>query len=86
MHPKYDFSSLSEVMTLVYQLGCYCSCFACLSRLESGTKDKLTRQLEADCFLLERMRIMDYSLLLGVHVRSASEGVNDDDAANACTW
>ena len=28
-------------------------------------------QLAADCTLLEELRVMDYSLLLGVHIRSA---------------
>lgn len=28
-------------------------------------------QLAADCALLEELRVMDYSLLLGVHSRSA---------------
>ena len=28
------------------------------------------KQLEADCALMEELRVMDYSLLLGVHYRS----------------
>ncbi len=28
------------------------------------------RQLAADCALMEELRVMDYSLLLGVHYRS----------------
>lgn len=31
-------------------------------------------QLHADCALLEELKVMDYSLLLGVHVRSNREG------------
>ena len=30
---------------------------------------RLTEQLEADCALLESLRVMDYSLLLGIHYR-----------------
>ena len=30
---------------------------------------RLTEQLEADCGLLESLRVMDYSLLLGIHYR-----------------
>ncbi|KAK9845785.1 hypothetical protein WJX81_002291 [Elliptochloris bilobata] len=40
-------------------------------RLEDGWHDKLFAQLAADCALLEELRVMDYSLLLGVHSRSA---------------
>ena len=32
---------------------------------------RLFAQLAADCALLEELRVMDYSLLLGVHSRSA---------------
>lgn len=39
-------------------------------RLEGDYRDKLMRQLAADCRLLEEMRVMDYSLLLGVHYRT----------------
>ncbi len=31
---------------------------------------RLLRQLQADCALLTELRVMDYSLLLGVHYRS----------------
>lgn len=31
---------------------------------------RLMDQLAADCSLLEELRVMDYSLLLGVHYRS----------------
>ena len=33
-------------------------------------RHRLTEQLEADCALLESLRVMDYSLLLGIHYRS----------------
>ena len=36
-------------------------------RLEEGWLDRLTFQLKADCDLLQRLGIMDYSLLLGLH-------------------
>jgi uncharacterized membrane protein YgcG len=38
-------------------------------RLEAGTRDRLVRQLAEDCALLEELRVMDYSLLVGVHFR-----------------
>lgn len=31
---------------------------------------RLMKQLAADCSLMEELRVMDYSLLLGVHYRS----------------
>ena len=31
---------------------------------------RLMTQLAADCALLEELRVMDYSLLLGIHSRS----------------
>lgn len=31
---------------------------------------RLMKQLAADCALMEELRVMDYSLLLGVHYRS----------------
>lgn len=36
----------------------------------AGRGGRFTEQLEADCALLESLRVMDYSLLLGVHSRS----------------
>ncbi|CAL8463328.1 g2862 [Coccomyxa elongata] len=39
-------------------------------KLEEGWHDRLMDQLAADCALLEELRVMDYSLLLGVHYRS----------------
>ncbi|GBG74295.1 hypothetical protein CBR_g18706 [Chara braunii] len=40
-------------------------------KLEEGLRERLVRQLEADCQFLEEQRIMDYSLLLGLHYRSS---------------
>eukprot|EP00898_Chlorokybus_atmophyticus_P009134 jgi/Chlat1/9221/Chrsp98S08478 len=42
-------------------------------KLETGWREKLLRQLEADCDFLTEQRIMDYSLLLGIHVRKLRE-------------
>lgn len=41
---------------------------------------RLTEQLAADCQLLEALRVMDYSLLLGVHYRGGPHAtpVNTD--------
>ena len=41
---------------------------------------RLTEQLAADCALLEALRVMDYSLLLGVHYRAGPQAtpVNTD--------
>ena len=39
-------------------------------RLDPGYAKQLTQQLAADCGLLERLRIMDYSMLLGVHFKT----------------
>ena len=38
--------------------------------LTAGTYDQLMGQLQRDCALLESLRVMDYSLLLGVHYLS----------------
>lgn len=38
--------------------------------LNAGTYDQLMEQLQRDCALLESLRVMDYSLLLGVHYLS----------------
>lgn len=47
-------------------------------------------QLHADCALLEELKVMDYSLLLGVHVRSNREGyssaVPTDREVRRCWW
>ncbi|KAK9815279.1 hypothetical protein WJX72_000998 [[Myrmecia] bisecta] len=39
-------------------------------KLEEGWHDRLMWQLQQDCALLEDLKVMDYSLLLGVHHRS----------------
>ncbi|KAL3131311.1 hypothetical protein ABBQ38_000603 [Trebouxia sp. C0009 RCD-2024] len=39
-------------------------------KLEEGWHERLMKQLAADCSLMEELRVMDYSLLLGVHYRS----------------
>lgn len=39
-------------------------------KLEEGWHERLMHQLKADCELMESCRVMDYSLLLGVHFRS----------------
>ncbi|DBA74772.1 TPA: hypothetical protein ACH3X2_009295 [Trebouxia sp. C0005] len=39
-------------------------------KLEEGWHERLMKQLAADCALMEELRVMDYSLLLGVHYRS----------------
>lgn len=36
-------------------------------QLKDELYNKLMRQIKADAALLERMRVMDYSLLLGIH-------------------
>lgn len=38
-------------------------------RLDAGYAKQLKQQLAADCGLLERLHIMDYSMLLGVHFK-----------------
>ena len=42
-------------------------------RLEAGARDKLMRTLAEDCALLEELRVMDYSLLVGVHFRRTTQ-------------
>jgi len=37
-------------------------------RVEEDKREKLINQLEADCSFLKQLKIMDYSLLVGVHV------------------
>lgn len=41
------------------------------AHVDISEKRRLMAQLAADCALLEELRVMDYSLLLGVHSRSA---------------
>lgn len=36
-------------------------------QLKDELYNKLMKQIQADAGLLERMRVMDYSLLLGIH-------------------
>ena len=38
--------------------------------LNSATYDRLMEQIQKDCALLEALRVMDYSMLLGVHYLS----------------
>ena len=37
-------------------------------RMEEGKSEKLIAQLQMDCAFLQRLRVMDYSLLVGVHI------------------
>eukprot|EP00884_Botryococcus_braunii_P012486 jgi/Botrbrau1/21238/Bobra.39_2s0036.1 len=41
-------------------------------KLEEGWPDRLMWQLAEDCALLEELKVMDYSLLLGVHYRTTN--------------
>ena len=43
-------------------------------QLDDGYAARLTAQLDADCRLLQRLNIMDYSLLLGVHFQTRRAG------------
>ena len=38
--------------------------------LNGATYDRLMEQIQKDCALLEALRVMDYSMLLGVHYLS----------------
>ena len=42
--------------------------------LLTGGVGRLAWQLQKDCQLLEELRVMDYSLLLGLHFRSPDYG------------
>lgn len=42
-------------------------------QLKDELYKKLMRQIQADAGLLERMHVMDYSLLLGIHYTEDSE-------------
>ena len=46
------------------------------------------KQLAADCALMEELRVMDYSLLLGVHYRSPGYASSPQvtDKVNPCLW
>ena len=46
-------------------------------RVEEGKRDKLLHQLRTDCALLQRLRVMDYSLLVGVHILPPSPSQGD---------
>ena len=52
-------------------------------RLEASWKAKFMAQLETDCWLLEQLRVMDYSLLLGIHFRSVADTPRSDSIAVA---
>ena len=45
-------------------------------RVEEGKRDKLVKQLEIDCEFLKKLRIMDYSLLVGVHYLPKRQGLS----------
>lgn len=51
-------------------------------KLEEGWHDRLMQQIKADCVLLESLRVMDYSLLLGVHFRGRQEEEADRQHVN----
>ncbi|QDZ24292.1 phosphatidylinositol phosphate kinase [Chloropicon primus] len=51
----------------------------CTFKLERKWHDILFDQLEKDCKLLEKMNIMDYSLLLGIHFTDEEENSMMDD-------
>ncbi len=46
------------------------------------------KQLAADCALMEELRVMDYSLLLGVHYRSPGYASSPQvtDKVNPSLW
>jgi len=46
----------------------------CTFKLDDGFPARLKAQLAADCDLLARVNVMDYSLLLGVHFRNRGKG------------
>lgn len=51
-----------------------CACMASGQRLTLTWGGRLAWQLQKDCQLLEELRVMDYSLLLGLHFRSPDYG------------
>jgi uncharacterized membrane protein len=42
-------------------------------QLSDGWKDRLDRQLTADASFLEQQRVMDYSLLMGIHYKNREQ-------------
>ena len=62
-------SWLLQVKLCLYTINSYGNCTTPL-RTWDRCLIRLMGQLAADCALLEELRVMDYSLLLGVHVRS----------------
>ncbi|GBG71474.1 hypothetical protein CBR_g8891 [Chara braunii] len=52
-------------------------------QLEDGWRERLHFQLEVDCKFLEQQRIMDYSLLLGIHFCSRRNFVENPTDTNA---
>ena len=46
---------------------------------------RMMRQLEVDCALLEELRVMDYSLLLGIHFKSPANASSPHHAADKVT-
>lgn len=52
-----------------------------LFKLEEGWRERLCRQLSHDCDFLQKLHIMDYSLLLGVHYRDIRNPGQDQGSA-----
>jgi len=52
-------------------------------RVEEGKRDKLLKQLQVDCAFLQSVRVMDYSLLVGVHILPPSPGTEDEPTSPA---
>lgn len=63
-------------------------------RVEEGKRDKLLKQLQVDCAFLQSVRVMDYSLLVGVHILPPSLSAADEPTSpdadstneNASPW
>lgn len=49
----------------------------CTFRLEEGWRDRFVRQMGTDCSFLEASRVMDYSLLLGIHYRDNKDSADE---------
>eukprot|EP00891_Asterochloris_glomerata_P007971 jgi/Astpho2/7971/Aster-06568 len=54
-------------------------------QLDPASYDGLMAQLESDCELLERLKVMDYSLLLGVHYLNWGDGTWHPPSVAAAT-